>query len=201
MNFMSNILGEDYWTLRYQHNSIGWDVGEVTKPIKQYLDQIDNFWLKLLIPGAGNGYEAQYALEKGFLNTNILDISSYPLEKFKLKHAGFPRSQIHHADFFDHSGQYDLILEQTFFCALQPSLRPEYVKKMGELLKPGGKLVGLLFNRQFENPGPPFGGDEKEYRALFEKDFNILQMEECYNSIPPRQGQELFFILQKKSIV
>jgi SAM-dependent methyltransferase len=198
---MSNILGEDYWTLRYQHNSIGWDVGEVTKPIKQYLDQIDNFWLKLLIPGAGNGYEAQYALEKGFLNTNILDISSYPLEKFQLKHSGFPKSQIHHADFFDHSGQYDLILEQTFFCALQPSLRPEYVKKMSALLKPGGKLVGLLFDRQFENQGPPFGGDGKEYRTLFEHEFNIIRMEACYNSIPPRQGQELFFILQKKSIV
>jgi methyl halide transferase len=82
---MSNILGEDYWTLRYQHNSIGWDVGEITKPLKQYLDQIDNIWLKLLIPGAGNAYEAQYALKKGFLNTNILDISSIPLEKFQLK--------------------------------------------------------------------------------------------------------------------
>ena len=197
MNFMSNILGEDYWTFRYQHNSIGWDVGEVTHPIKQYLDQIDNYWLKLLVPGAGNGYEAQYALEKGFLNTNILDISSYPLEKFQLKHSGFPKDQIHHEDFFDHDGRYDLIIEQTFFCALQPTLRPEYVKKMGSLLNPGGKLVGLLFNRHFEKPGPPFGGRLEDYRKLFEKEFNILKMEECYNSILPRQGQELFFILQK----
>lgn len=194
---MSNILGEDYWTLRYQHNSIGWDVGEITKPIKQYLDQIDNIWLKLLIPGAGNAYEAQYALKKGFLNTNILDISSIPLEKFQLKHSGFPKDQIHHEDFFGHAGQYDLIIEQTFFCALLPELRPEYVKKMFELLKPGGKLVGLLFNRQFKQSGPPFGGDMESYRNLFENEFNIIKMEECYNSIPPRQGQELFVILQK----
>lgn len=198
---MSNILGEDYWTLRYQHNSIGWDVGEVTKPIKQYLDQIDNNWLKILVPGAGNGYEAHYALKKGFLNTNILDISSYPLQNFQLTHNGFPKNQIHHIDFFDHSDQYDLIIEQTFFCALQPEFRPKYVKKIYELLKPGGKLVGLLFNRQFDKAGPPFGGELKEYQKLFENDFNILKMEECYNSITPRQGQELFFILQKKSKV
>ena len=37
MNYMSNILGEDYWTSRYQQNSIGWDVGEVTKPLKQFI--------------------------------------------------------------------------------------------------------------------------------------------------------------------
>lgn len=194
---MSNILGEDYWTLRYQHNSIGWDVGEVTKPIKQYLDQIDNYWLKILIPGAGNGYEASYALNKGFLNTNILDISSFPLRKFKLNHPGFPENQIHHADFFEHSDQYDLVIEQTFFCALPPDRRSDYVRKMHDILKPGGKIAGLLFNRHFENPGPPFGGTEEDYRKLFETRFNIVKMEPCYNSILPRQGQELFFILQK----
>jgi SAM-dependent methyltransferase len=194
---MSNILGEDYWTSRYQQNSIGWDVGEITKPLKQYLDQIDNYWLKILIPGSGNAYEAQYALNKGFLNTNILDISPLPLEKFQLINPDFPESQIHHCDFFAHEDQYDLIIEQTFFCALLPHRRSDYVKKMNNLLKPGGKLVGLLFNRHFEKSGPPFGGSEAEYRELFEKEFRILKMETCYNSIPPRQGQELFFILQK----
>jgi SAM-dependent methyltransferase len=174
---MSNILGEDYWTLRYQHNTIGWDVGEVTKPFKQYLDQIDNYWLKILVPGAGNGYEAQYALNRGFLNTNILDISSFPLTNFQLKNQNFPKNQIHHVDFFEHQGGYDLILEQTFFCALPPNSRKDYVKKMTELLNPGGKVVGLLFNRHFENPGPPFGGDSEAYRKLFEQEFNILKME------------------------
>jgi len=194
---MSNILGEDYWTFRYQHNSIGWDVGEITKPLKQYLDQIDNYWLKILIPGSGNAYEAQYALNRGFLNTNILDISSLPLKKFQLINPEFPESQIHHCDFFEHEDQYDLIIEQTFFCALLPQRRPDYVKKMNGLLKPGGKLVGVLFNRYFEKSGPPFGGSEEEYKGLFEKEFNILKMEICYNSISPRLGQELFFIVQK----
>jgi SAM-dependent methyltransferase len=194
---MINILGEDYWTSRYQHNSIAWDVGEITKPIKQYLDQIDNNWLKILVPGAGNGYEVQYALKKGFLNTNILDISILPLENFRLANPGFPESQIHHENFFEHEGNYDLIIEQTFFCALNPNLRKEYVRKMYSLLNPGGKLVGILFNRQFEKEGPPFGGNMIEYQSLFENEFKILTLEKCNNSIRPRQGQEIFFILQK----
>jgi methyl halide transferase len=57
------------------------------------------------------------------------------------------------ADFFElntgkgkHLPEFDLIVEQTFFCAIDPSLRKNYFKKVHQLLKPGGKLVGLLFN-------------------------------------------------------
>ena len=64
---------------------------------------------------------------------------------------------------------------------------------MQELLNPGGKLVGLLFNRAFE-VGPPFGGNEKEYRDLLEEKFTIKTMASAYNSIEPRKATELFFI-------
>ena len=95
-------------------------------------------------------------------------------------------------DFFEHKGQYDLILEQTFFCAIDPALRSCYVTKMHELLKPSGKLVGVLFNRSFDG-GPPFGGSKEEYEQLFSKHLHIKKMELCYNSILPRQGAEIFF--------
>ncbi|MNY60622.1 hypothetical protein D3C86_1972000 [compost metagenome] len=65
------------------------------------------------------------------------------------------------------------------------------------LLAPGGKLTGLLFNRTFEQPGPPFGGDKKEYEALFSSNVRIKKMETCYNSIKPRAGFELFFQIIK----
>ncbi len=96
-------------------------------------------------------------------------------------------------DFFQHSGQYDLILEQTFFCAIDPALRPAYVLKMKELLSTDGKLAGLLFNRDFPG-GPPFGGHKAEYEALFAEYFQIHTLETCTNSVGPRAGVELFFI-------
>lgn len=102
-----------------------------------------------------------------------------------------------HGDFFNHIGSYDLILEQTFFCAIDPALRENYTIKMHSLLKQNGKLVGLLFNKHFDI-NPPFGGDIKSYKQLFENLFRIEIMEPCYNSIIPRNGTELFFKLIKK---
>jgi len=55
-----------------------------------------------------------------------------------------------------------------------------------------------LFNRAFESAGPPFGGNKTEYQRLFQVAFDILKMEDCFNSIPQRQGSELFIALRKK---
>jgi hypothetical protein len=94
-----------------------------------------------------------------------------------------------------------LILEQTFFCALEPSLRKAYAEKIHSILNLDGKLVGVLFNCEFEKQGPPFGGTKSEYLTLFESYFEVHKMEDCYNSIQPRKGNELFVILgQKKSV-
>ena len=101
-------------------------------------------------------------------------------------------------NFFNHTGQYDLIIEQTFFCALKPDLRINYVKKMAELLKKEGKLVGVLFNTIFEKEGPPFGGDIEEYQMLFDKYFSIHTLNSCYNSIIPRRDREVFINFEKK---
>ena len=50
-------------------------------------------------------------------------------------------------NFFYHQGKYDLILEQTFFCALDPSLREKYVEKCYDLLNDDGKIAGVFFNK------------------------------------------------------
>ncbi|HSN47416.1 MAG TPA: hypothetical protein VLR29_01515, partial [Flavobacterium sp.] len=102
-------------------------------------------------------------------------------------------------DFFAHKGKYDLIVEQTFFCALSPAMRQNYVSKMHQLLSGNGKLVGLLFNKTFE-AGPPFGGSKKEYEQLFKDYFDIKIMETCRNSIPPRAKSELFVEFEKKDL-
>ena len=50
----------NYWEERYQKGETGWDAGKITTPIKEYIDQLTNKNLKILIPGAGNGYEFDY---------------------------------------------------------------------------------------------------------------------------------------------
>lgn len=193
---MDDFLSAEFWNQRYLHNQIGWDLGQISEPIKEYVDQLSSKELSILIPGCGSGHEARYLHEIGFQNVHILDFSPLPLTNFRTSNPSFPESKIHQCDFFKHEGLYDLIIEQTLFCAIDPALRERYAEKMSQLLKKGGKLVGLLFDREFQT-GPPFGGSKREYVSYFEKYFNQLEMTPCYNSILPRTGTELFIKLQK----
>jgi SAM-dependent methyltransferase len=193
-----NELNPEYWNERYKTNDAKWDLGSVSTPLKGYFDTLTNKNISILIPGAGNCYEGAYLLEKGFTNITVLDYAAEAIESFKKRIKDDPHVKLICGDFFAHQGQYDLIVEQTFFCALDPSLRKAYAQKMSELLAPKGKLVGLLFKTVPNPQGPPFGGSLAEYQELFSKKFRIEKLEQCYNSIKPRQGRELFFSLSGK---
>lgn len=191
------------WEIRWQTGQTGWDLGAVSPPLTAYAGQIppEQRHLRVLIPGCGNGYEAIHLLENGFSALTMVDIAPTAVDRLHRRlDAAVPawrdRLDIRCADFFTLEGHFDLILEQTFFCALPPSLRPAYARQMHRLLTPGGKLAGVLFDRDFEG-GPPFGGHAPEYRQLFEPLFHIRTMASCYNSIAPRKGAELFILLEK----
>lgn len=193
------LLDDQYWSERYVNKETGWDIGSISTPLKEYIEQLRSKGIAILIPGGGNSYEAAYLLALGFTDVTVADISTVVCTGLNQRHAMYLGNglTILHSDFFQLEGQYDLILEQTFFCALEPSLRKAYAAKMYELLKPGGKLVGVLFNRSFES-GPPFSGSKEEYIELFSGDFTIETMDDCYNSIIPRKGAELFVKLKKE---
>lgn len=186
-----------FWSDKYQNGQTGWDLGNVSPPIQAYIDQLVDKELSILIPGAGNSYEAAYLFKNGFNNITVLDLVKEPLENLKKRVPDFPENNLVQQDFFLHNSQYDLIIEQTFFCALDPSLRMNYIDKMKSLLKPGGKLVGLLFDFRLSEEGPPFGGDADAYSLAFQKAFKLKTLAPCYNSIKPRQGNELFIIFEK----
>lgn len=192
------VLDASYWNNRYAAAETGWDMQQVSPPLKAYADQLTNKQLRILIPGCGNSYEAAYLSQQGFTNITLIDIAPLLVEQLKEKlkdHAGV---HVILGDFFEHSGEYDLVLEQTFFCALDPSLREAYVKKMHDLLSANGKLAGVLFNKIFEAAGPPFGGTSDEYRSLFSSCFHLHTLSPCYNSYPRRAGTEDFIIAIKK---
>lgn len=186
-----------YWENRYKTNETSWAIGYISTPIQSYIDQLTHKNLKILIPGAGNGYEFDYLIQHGFHETYVIDIVKQPLDTI-FERTKIDKKHLIHEDFFEHNIQYDLIIEQTFFCALEPPLRKNYVSKMAKLLKPNGKIIGLLFNFELTEEGPPFGGSKEEYINLFEEHFTIKTLENCYNSIKPRSNRELFIIFEKK---
>jgi len=193
-------LNSSYWEDKYDSNSTGWDIGHLSPPIKEYIDQLKNKDIVILIPGAGNSYEAEYLYNNGFRNISVLDYVKQPLENLKKRIPDFPDSKLYQENFFEHHKKYDLIIEQTFFCALDPVLRNKYVEKMSNLLNDNGKIAGLLFDFPLTEVGPPYGGSIDEYKNTFNDDFEIKTLERCYNSLKPRLGTELFIIFEKKTV-
>lgn len=189
-------LSKEYWNQRYLDGETGWDLGEISPPLQGFFDSFTNKNIAILIPGAGNSYEGEYLINNGFTNVTILDFAESAITNFKARVKNHAMAKFVQDDFFNHSGQYDVIIEQTFFCALDPNLRKEYVRKMKSLLKPGGMLAGLLFDDALNTDKPPYGGSKDEYEALFSTDFQVMLMDTAFDSVKPREGRELFFMVK-----
>ncbi|GGG51251.1 SAM-dependent methyltransferase [Bizionia arctica] len=193
-------LTKDFWDNRYKNKDTGWDLGEVSPPLKAYIDQLSDKNLKILIPGGGHSYEAEYLHYKGFKNVYVVDVSKTALSNIKTRVPSFPPAHLILSNFFDLEMSFNLIIEQTFFCAIDPNLRPAYATKSFELLSSKGKVVGLLFDAVLNEDKPPFGGSKPEYLEYFKPYFNILLMEDAHNSHDTRDGKELFFKIEKKTL-
>jgi thiopurine S-methyltransferase len=192
---------ELFWSKRYKEENTGWDIGYPSTPLKTYFDQLENKALKILIPGAGNAYEAEYLHNNGYNNVFVMDISKIPLAAFQKRSPSFPATHLIQENFFTHKSTYDLIIEQTFFCSFPPleKTRKAYAKQMANLLNTNGKLVGLWFDfpltKDLEKR--PFGGDKALYLSYLKPYFKVKTFENCYNSIPERHNKELFGVFIK----
>lgn len=184
-------LDDQYWNNKYQVNETGWDIGYPSPSFVEYFKEIDKN-SKILIPGCGHSYEGEALHKMGFTNITLLDFAETSKANFLKRYPDFPEHQFIVGDFFDTSDNYDFILEQTFFCALAPTKRTDYLEHMQKLLNPNGKLVGLLFDATLNNDHPPFGGSKELYESMFGLYFKEVSMTPCKNSIPPRAGKELW---------
>lgn len=112
-------LSSGYWDQLYKSGQTTWDIGYISSPLKVYFDQLTDKSIKILIPGAGNAYEAEYLFENGFDKTFILDFSYESIKNFKSRCPEFPDNNLINDNFFEHFGQYELIIEQTFSVPFQ----------------------------------------------------------------------------------
>jgi thiopurine S-methyltransferase len=189
-------LDAQYWEARYQAQDFPWDAGGPTTPLTRIIDGLEDRQMRILIPGGGMGHELAYLWDRGFHNSYMLDYAPQTPARVRQLYPQVPEAHIVVQDFFDHTGQYDLILEQTFFCALDPQLRSAYARHMLQLLAPGGWLMGVLFTFPLTEQGPPFGGSMAAYAQVF-ADFDSVAITPCDHSIKPRQGNECLIQLRK----
>ncbi|RZL12432.1 MAG: SAM-dependent methyltransferase, partial [Hymenobacter sp.] len=114
-----------YWQARYATpGRAGWDAGRITPPLRAYFDQlIVNQELRILIPGAGRAYEAEYLHRLGFRHVVVADLAAEPLAALAARVPDFPKENLWQVDFFAISAaeSFDLLVEQTFVSALDPA--------------------------------------------------------------------------------
>ena len=203
----TDISTADYWSARYRAGQTGWDTRGVNRGLVDLVLAHSSPRDRVLIPGAGSGYEAEELLRRGYREVYVCD---WAAEAFAGMRASpvlaeafpDPAERARHflvGDFFGLEGSYDVLVEQTFFCAIDPARRGDYVAQAARLLRPGGLVVGLLFDRAFPAPGPPFGGDRDAYAARFATHFEIERLGAFAHSIPSRQGTELALVARRKA--
>ena len=189
------------WQGHYDSNDLGWDLGKVAPPfIKLWKDKKLPLG-KVMIPGCGRGHEVVFLAEIGF-DVTAIDFSQGAVNYLEktLRERNLS-GQVLYQDFFDmddsHNSRYDLVLEQTFFCAIPPRQRKDYVLNVTRMLKPGGILVGLFYHTDQEG-GPPYNTTREDIETHFSGKFEIQQLDKTPFSAEQRKDKEWLGVLKKK---
>lgn len=189
--------GQRFWSTLYRTGDTRFDKGGVAPPLARMAIDGDLPRGRVLVPGAGRGHDALALAQLGFEVTAV-DLAPEACEAAaaSARALGVPLEVRCEDALVDtvaaRRGAYDAIVEHTFFCAVDPSLRPEYVDACAELLRPGGVLAGLFF--ALGRPGgPPFDVTEPEIRGLFSGRFALERLRPAADSFPDRLGRELEF--------
>ena len=82
---------------------------------------------------------------------------------------------------------FDVVWEQTCFCALHPGQRGAYVEAMALVLRPGGVLHALLWHHGHDG-GPPFDVSPEDAHAAFGGPFALEHLEPVPSH--PRRSHE-----------
>lgn len=190
-----------FWETSYQQQHTPWDLGGPTPVFQRLIAEQALPAGRLLIPGAGRGYDAIAFAKAGFLVTAVDVSASACAELRQAAEAAGVAIEVVEADFFtfEVDAPFDAVLEYTFFCAISPTLRPAYRKRMQELIQPGGLLFGLFFplNKEDEE-GPPFRVSVAEVEGLFGDAFALERSELPADSIKPRAGNERLMFWRRR---
>ena len=199
-----------FWQERYLTDNTPWDIGEAAPAFVKYFDKKKNTSNeKIAVLGCGLGHDA-FFLAHLSSPTSHLQIYGFDFSKSAIKFCdeikeknNLKNISFYKVDFFKlikdrkWKNYFDLVIEHTSFCAIDPSRRKEYVDLIKYLLKPHGKLAGLFFIRPIKLGGPPFGSTEEEIRGLFKNGF--METEKLHHESCPHTftGKEYLGVFEK----
>jgi methyl halide transferase len=194
-----NDLTPEAWEERYQTGQDPWNLGFPAPPLVDLLASAALLPGSVAVLGCGAGSDALFFAEAGFevmgfdFATSAIDRAQQNARDRNLPVRFLQR------DIFalpaEFPQQFDYVVEHTCFCAIDVTLRSDYVRVVKDLLRTQGKLLGLFFTHSRPG-GPPFGVKPQEVLDLFAPHFDILEFRAAEHSIERRQGEEHLGIFQ-----
>ena len=198
----NHVFLPDYWEESYQSGEMGWDIGEPTPIFKNWI-QSKSKPLSICVLGAGNGWDALHLSKLEHIVTAVDFAKGAVNNMNEFARASEISLNVLHLDIFDLSQNFhqyfDVVLEYTCFCAIDPERRKDYIEMVNHILKKEGELVGLLFpiDKDPNEDGPPFGVDLNATILLFSSYMRLIKKEIPLLSIERRKGREAFVIFRK----
>lgn len=184
-----------YWSMRYRERKNGWDQMRPHPFLKHahaYLGDVSK--KKLLVIGAGPGHDAEYFSDVAGKVT-ALDFSEEAKAHFR---AYYPDSKVEYVvgDFFTADlGKFDVVLEHTLLCAIDPKRYGDYFAAVERALNPGGFYAAIVWNKSpVGDAGPPFSVPNATVLShLKKRGFKIHVECPVEPTVPGREGTETFF--------
>jgi methyl halide transferase len=212
---MADVDSAEFWDDAYRSKRDGWDMGTPTPVFVHILERFGADFRSIggpdyrnsvpppsaALPCSGRGYDALIFSQHGF-DVTAIDFSSEAMD-YLLPHGETnPRLRLLQADLFTlgetHAGQFDLVVEYTCVCAIDPMRRAELVDTTHRMLAPGGHALMLLFPVDGRPGGPPFAIDVDEWKALMSSHFDLTFEVTPENSVKPRRGRERLQMWRRK---
>lgn len=198
-----NISNPEFWQEKYIANNIPWDTKTTTPALINSIDHSES--KKIAILGCGYSKDSIFLAKKSH-SVYAIDFAIKPIEylnNIKKREALDTLFPVH-LDIFNLSSKYirffDIVIEYTCFCAIEPQRRSEYVKLVSKILNDNGQFIALFFpttKKENQVKGPPFYVDLDETLLMFKNNFNIIKINKSPDSIKPRRGYETLAIMNK----
>lgn len=166
------------WNDRYVEGRTGWDLGaappallrEITAAVERHAQRRVEAPLRVLVPGCGRGHDALAWARAGAEvvgmdfaplavqeATALAESNDLPVRYLQANVLELPAELV---------GSFDLVWEQTCFCAIPLESRRGYAAAMTDALDEDGELLGIFWNHGNEG-GPPFDVTPDHVREAF----------------------------------
>jgi cyclopropane fatty-acyl-phospholipid synthase-like methyltransferase len=187
----------EYWQGRFEVGDTPWELGRPSEVLLEACEELDAMGASLegarvLSPGCGRGADALELVARGAKVVGVEWSDAVAQDLLSRYRAADIRGggslEVRSGDFFTLDPEpLDIVCEHTFLCALDPSRRQEYARRIAAWLKPGGYLCGNFFivsdaearrlpglSLTKEGAGPPFGITKDDLLELLSEPFSPL---------------------------